>query len=430
MIQRFELIKNLRGELNLAGDKSISHRAVMFASLADGESVIHNCSESEDVTSTINCFSKMGCEFERYKNTVRVVGRGFKNLKAPATELDAGNSGTTTRLISGILAAQNYESSIIGDESLSKRPMKRITEPLKMMGAKLETSESGTLPMRIFPSDLVRPIEYTFQVASAQVKSAMILLAIHLEQQSVFIEPLPTRNHTELMLGLKTIPTENGMKIFASKKNYPVSQEFTVPSDISSAAFFIVAGLITENSEIIIRHVSLNPTRTGVITVLQQMGGNIEIMNEHEECGEKVGDLVVTSSQLTNIDIPQELIPNLIDEIPVLSIAGVFAKGMFRIANAKELRVKESDRIYSVCENFKRAGLTVNEFEDGFEVDGVVTDLHVEFETYFDHRIAMAFGVLSMRMKNGSSVKGFEHVGISNPKFITQLYGLSHNSSI
>ncbi len=430
MIQKFEMIKSLRGTLNLAGDKSISHRAVMFASLAEGESIIYNCSESEDVTSTINCFSKMGCKFERDGNTIKVLGKGFKNLQQPSDDLDAGNSGTTTRLISGILAAQNFQSTIIGDESLSKRPMRRITEPLKLMGAVLKPSDEGTLPMTIYPSSKIKPVEYTFQVASAQVKSAMILLAIHLDEESVFIEPVPTRNHTELMLGLKTIPSENGIKIFASKKNYPVSKVFTVPSDISSASFFIVAGLITQNSEIIIKHVSLNPTRTGIITVLRNMGGQIEIFNEHDEGGEKVGDLKVSSSDLTNIEIPKEIIPNIIDEIPILSVAGVFAKGKFTIRNSHELRVKESDRISSVCENFKRAGLNVVEFEDGFEVDGELTTSHVEFETYFDHRIAMAFGILASKMENGASVRDFEHVGISNPKFIIQMNGLSHNSNI
>lgn len=430
MIQKFEMLKSLRGTLNLAGDKSISHRAVMFASLAEGESIIYNCSESEDVSSTINCFSKMGCKFERDGNTIKVLGKGFGKLEKPSIELDAGNSGTTTRLISGILAAQNFQSTIIGDESLSKRPMRRITEPLKLMGANLKPSDQGTLPMTIFPSKEIKPVEYTFQVASAQVKSAMILLAIHLDRESIFIEPVSTRNHTELMLGLKTIHTEKGMKIFASRENYPAAKVFTVPSDISSAAFFLVAGLITENSEIILKHVSLNPTRTGIITVLQKMGGQIEILNEHEECGEKVGDLKVSSSELTNIDIPKEIIPNIIDEIPVLSVAGVFAKGKFTIRNAGELRVKESDRIKSVCENFKRAGLTAAEFEDGFEVDGELTTSHVDFETYFDHRIAMAFGILATRMKNGASVKDFEHVGISNPKFMTQLNDLVYNSNI
>ncbi|MEW6654763.1 MAG: 3-phosphoshikimate 1-carboxyvinyltransferase, partial [Bacteroidota bacterium] len=292
MIRKFEKIKSLKGKLYLAGDKSISHRAVMFASMAEGKSVIRNCSESEDVTSTMKCFAKLSCEFKRDGNTIEVIGKGIGKLSAPPqTELDAGNSGTTTRLISGILAAQSFESVIIGDASLSKRPMKRIVEPLKLMGANLEVNEDGTLPLKIFPSENIHNISYTFRVASAQVKSAMILLAIHLDEVSEFIETVPTRNHTELMLGLKTERTNSGTKIFASKKNYPKPFDITVPADISSAAFFIVAALLTNDSDIILNNVSLNSTRTGIITVLKEMGGQIEIINKRKEAGEEAGDV-------------------------------------------------------------------------------------------------------------------------------------------
>lgn len=430
MIQKFDKINSLKGELYLAGDKSISHRAVMFASMADGKSVIRNCSESEDVTSTMNCFSKMGCEFKREGNTIEVTGKGEGRLTAPQTQLDAGNSGTTTRLISGILAAQNFESEIIGDASLSKRPMKRIVEPLKLMGANLQANENGTLPLRIFPSKEIHSVNYTFQVASAQVKSAMILLAIHLDEVSEFIEPVATRNHTELMLGLKTEATSAGTKIYASKKNYPKAFEITVPADISSAAFFMVAALLAKNSEIILRNVSLNPTRTGLITVLKEMGGQIEILDKREEAGEETGDIRVVSSKLKNVAIAKDIIPNIIDEIPILSVAGLFAEGNFRIENAKELRVKESDRIKSLCENYKKTGVEVIEFEDGFELRGNPSNKHEMFESYDDHRIAMTFGVLSSLLENGGSVSGFECVGISNPKFYEQLTNLAYNSKI
>ncbi|MFA7419096.1 MAG: 3-phosphoshikimate 1-carboxyvinyltransferase [Melioribacteraceae bacterium] len=430
MKQKFEKLNSLKGELFLAGDKSISHRAVMFASMAEGKSVIRNCSESEDVTSTINCFAKMGCEFKRSENTIEVIGKGFGKLTPPNSQLDAGNSGTTTRLISGILAAQKFESEIIGDASLSKRPMKRIVEPLKLMGANLRANENGTLPLKISPSENIHSINYTFQVASAQVKSAMILLAIHLDEESEFIEPVATRNHTELMLGLKTAETERGMKIYASNKNYPKPADITVPADISSAAFFIVAALLMKDSELVLRNVSLNPTRTGLITILQKMGGNIQIQNRRKESGEETGDIIVTSSNLKNIRVPKELIPNIIDEIPVLSVAGLFAEGSFRIENAAELRVKESDRIKSLCVNYKKIGLTIDEFEDGFELSGIPSSDIVEFESYDDHRIAMTFGVLSTLLENGGIVSGFECVGISNPKFYNQLTGLAYNSSI
>lgn len=424
MNQQFEKINSLNGEIFLAGDKSISHRAVMFASMAKGESIIYNCSESEDVYSTIKCFKELGCEFELNNNTIKIIGKGFKNFNKPQNFLDAGNSGTTTRLISGILAAQNFESTIVGDDSLSKRPMKRIVEPLRLMGANIEPSENGTLPLKIFPSFNLKPIEYTLKVASAQVKSALLLLALHLEEESVIIDPFNTRNHTEKMLNLKVEKTSEGNKIFCSKKNYPKSFEINVPSDISSAAFFIVAALITKNSEILIRNISINPTRIGVIKILKEMGGDIEILNQKEECGEEVGDILVKSSRLKNIEIPKEIIPNIIDEIPILSVAGIFAEGDFIIKNAEELRVKESDRIKSLCENFKKVGLEVIENSDGFILSGELKNNYAEFDSYGDHRIAMTFAILSSMLEKGGVVNGFDCVKISNPKFMEQLKSL------
>jgi len=423
VIRKFKNIDSIKGELFLRGDKSISHRAVMFAAMAEGTSVIRNCSGSEDVLSTINCFEKLGCKFEITDDQIKVIGKGYKGFSKPKSELYSGNSGTTARLISGILSAQNFESVITGDESLSQRPMKRIVDPLRLMGADISANENGTLPIIIKPS-LIKPINYLLQIASAQVKSAMILCAIHLDEESVFIEPTPTRNHTEKLLNLKTEITSEGTKIYISKNNYPKPFEITVPSDISSATFFIVLALLTKNSELTIRNVSLNETRTGVINILQQMGGKIEIENEREEKGERVGNIRVYSSKLKNVPIPKTIIPNIIDEIPILSVAGIFAEGNFRINNAQELRVKESDRIKSLCNNFRKAGLIVNEFEDGFELSGNVSNAETIFESYGDHRIAMAFGVLSMLMKNGGSVNDFKCVGVSNPQFVEQINNL------
>lgn len=429
MIQKFKKIDSINGELFLRGDKSISHRAVMFAAMADGTSIIKNCSGSDDVHSTISCFEKLGCSLEITGDQIKVIGKGFKGFSKPKSELYAGNSGTTARLISGILSAQNFESVITGDQSLSQRPMKRIVEPLRLMGADISANENGTLPLIIKPS-LIKPINYKLQVASAQVKSAMILCAIHLEKESVFTEQTPTRNHTEKLLNLTTEISNDGTKIYASKKDYPTPFEITVPSDISSAAFFIVLGLLTKNSAILIRNVSLNETRTGVINILQQMGGKIEIENEQEEKGEKVGDIRVYSSKLENISIPKTIIPNIIDEIPILSVAGIFAEGNFKINNAKELRVKESDRIESLCNNFRKTGLTIDEYEDGFELGGTISDKEELFESFGDHRIAMAFGVLSMLMKNGGSINDFECVGVSNPQFVEQINNLCYSSNI
>lgn len=425
MIQLFKKTENVHGELKLRGDKSISHRAVMFAALADGVSLIRNCSDSQDVRSTIDCFEKLGCKFEISPDLIKVFGKGFKGFSKPNSELYAGNSGTTARLMSGVLAAQDFESVITGDDSLSKRPMRRIVEPLRLMGANISANENGTMPIQIKPSSSIKPIEYKLQVASAQVKSAMILCAIHLNEESVIIEPIPTRNHTEKILNLKSINNSEGTKIFVSKNNYPKPFEFNVPSDISSAAFFIVLALLTKNSEIVIKSVSINETRTGLIDILRLMGGEIEIKNIKNENGEKVGDIRVSSSRLKNIEIPISLIPNIIDEIPILSVAGIFAEGNFKIAGAKELRVKESDRIKSLCQNFSKVGLVIDEYEDGFELKGDVTNENVVFESFGDHRIAMAFGVLSMLMKNGSSVNEFECVAVSNPQFVEQINYLS-----
>lgn len=425
MNQKFEYIKTLRGELKLPGDKSISHRSVMFASMADGVSLIRNCSNSEDVTSTIECFKKLGCKFDFQNDEIKVTGKGFKGFTKPEGELYAGNSGTTTRLISGILSAQDFETVITGDESLSRRPMKRIVEPLSMMGANISANEKGFLPLRIKPSASLKAIDYKLQVASAQVKSAMILCAVHLNDESVITEPVPTRNHTEKLLKLRTEQSAEGTKIFVSKKNYPTPLNITVPSDISSAAFFMVFALLIKDSEVVIKNVSLNETRTGIIQVLKSMGGKIVIENEGLENGEPVGDLRIFSSKLKNVEIPHEIIPNIIDEIPILSVAGVFAEGNFKVTNAKELRVKESDRIKSLCVNFEKAGLTVNEFDDGFELAGTSSEAQANFQSYGDHRIAMAFSVMSMMMKNGGTIEDFECIGISNPNFLAQVEKLS-----
>lgn len=421
MTHSFEKINYVKGELELPGDKSLSHRSVMFASMAKGESVIRNCSNSEDVRSTMECFSKLGVGFEETEQFIKVKGKGYKNFSVPVTELYAGNSGTTTRLISGILCVQNFVSVITGDESLSKRPMLRVVEPLRLLGANIETTPGGTLPMKINVAEKLVPVNYKLQVASAQVKSALLLATLHLDEESVIVETVPTRNHTEKLLGLRTEETPEGTKIYSSKKNYPEQFEITVPSDISTAAFFIVLTLLAKDSELVIKNVSLNETRTGIIEVLKKMGADISIEKEFLEKGEKVGDLLMRSSALRNVEIPENIIANIIDEIPILSVAGIFADGNFRINNAKELRVKESDRIKSLCHNFKLAGLNVDEFEDGFEISGSLTDKHVTFESFGDHRIAMAFSVLSMMMKNGGTINQFESVGVSNPSFVEQL---------
>lgn len=425
MKQEFNQIKKVNGELKLPGDKSVSHRSVMFASLAKGDSVIYNLLESEDIYTTINSFRDMGCDIVKYQDRFTVKGVGYKNLQEPFRPLYMGNSGTTSRLICGILAAQNFGTTLTGDESLSKRPMKRISEPLKLMGADIETTESGTLPVIIKPAENLKAIEYTLPVASAQIKSAVLLAGLHLEETTTVIENLPSRNHTETMLGLKTEKRGSGNKVYISKKDYPEPKEYFVPSDISSSAFFIVLTLLLKDSELIIKNILLNGTRTGILNVLKAMGGNIEIIDQKISSGEMYGDILIKSSKLKNIEIPGEIIPNIIDEIPILTLAGIFAEGDFIIRDAKELRAKESDRITSVCENLKLLGLSVEEYEDGYKVSGEIKGTKVTFESYHDHRIAMAFSILSLILEQGGSIENFECVNISNPSFLEQVKVIS-----
>lgn len=420
--ENFSRINGIKGELVLPGDKSISHRAVMFSSLAKGKSIIRNLSNSEDVLSTVKCFKQLGCGIEFNNDQWEVTGRGYKGFKQPSAPLDAGNSGTTARLISGILAAQNFETEIIGDDSLSLRPMKRIVEPLSLMGARISTSSTGTLPLRISPSEKFSPVTYELKTPSAQIKSSVLLAGLHLEGTTTVVETQQSRNHTEIMLNLP-VRQENGKtEISVSKANYPESNEWFVPSDISSASFFIALTVLTNNSELLVRHVSLNESRTGFITILQEMGADIRIENIEKNNGEKYGNIrIFGGKDLKNIDIIPGIIPNIIDEIPVLSIMGLFAAGSFKIKGAGELRVKESDRIKALCSNFKMLGLSPDEYDDGFELQGAITNRQPEFESFHDHRIAMAFGVLSMLLPNGGAVKNFECVKISNPNFLKQL---------
>lgn len=421
-IQEFTKINKVDGELNLPGDKSISHRSVIFACLAEGESVIKNLSNGEDVKSTMSCFSKLGCLVNRERGIIKIKGRGFNKFTPPTEALDAGNSGTTSRLISGILAMQNFKSTLVGDESLSKRPMKRVIEPLTMMGAQIFSSANLTLPMEFIPSENKNPISYMLPVASAQVKSAVLLAGLHLEEETKVIEPVATRNHTELMLGLPVEQVDGKNIITVSNKFYPEPKEYIVPSDISTAAFFMVFGLLAPDSQIILRNISLNETRTGIVRVLREMGGNIDVVNFKYVSGEAMGDLVISSSKLKNIKIDEKIIPNIIDEIPILSVAGLFAEGDFIINNALELRAKESDRISALCLNYQQAGVKVTEYEDGFKLSGSIDENTTPvFESYGDHRIAMCFAILSLLLENGGKINNFECVSISNPDFLLQL---------
>lgn len=421
MIHRFNKANKIIGGLKLAGDKSISHRAVMFASLADGYSEIRNCLLSEDVISTINVFRKLGCNIEVMDQTLRILGKGFLGLEKPVDSLYMGNSGTTARLMSGILAAQKFESLLTGDDSLSKRPMNRIIEPLKLMGADITGSRERTLPLLIRQSEKLNAIQYQMPVASAQVKSSVLLLGLHLDDTTEVIETISTRNHTENMLDLEVVNLDQKKVIRVSKRNYPKPFILDVPSDISTAAFFIVLGLLSEDSEITLYNVLLNQTRTGILQILKEMGGDISLCNIEKLHGEKRGDLIIRSSNLKNIKIDKKIIPNIIDEIPILAAAGLFADGEFEIKNAEELRYKESDRIKSICANLRNNGISVTEFEDGFKIEESKIPSTGIFESFGDHRIAMTFSIISMLLKDGGEINGFECCAVSNPHFVEQI---------
>ena len=426
MNQSFNKITKVNGSLRLPGDKSISHRALLISSLAGGKSEITNLSNSADIRSTISCLKDLGIRIDQSDKKTIVYGRGFRGYQKSKKNLNAGNSGTTVRLLSGILAAQNFDSKIIGDQSLSSRPMVRIAEPLIKMGANIKISENGALPVYISSVDKLKPINYQLPIASAQVKSAILLAGLHLDNETRVIESYPTRNHTENLLGLKVVEQEGKIISSVSRENYPEPNEYFIPGDISSAMFFVVLAMLTKNSQLTLKDVSLNPTRIESLNVLKRMGGNIEIEKRGVSNNEVYGDVLVRSSELFNVEIEKNIIPLIIDEIPALTIAGIFADGIFDLRGAAELRVKESDRIKAICTNLLKLGLDVEEFEDGFNVSGYVKKTSETFNSFGDHRIAMAFAILSSLLDKGSQVDNFDCVSISNPDFLKQFNSISH----
>ena len=424
MIQSFHKINKVNGALNFQGDKSISHRALLISSLADGKSIIRNLSDSEDVKSTINCLNELGIKIELNKNDAIVFGKGFRGYQQPTNALNARNSGTTARLLSGIVASQNFESIIIGDESLSSRPMKRIIDPLNQMGVIIE-SNNGKLPIKIFPVNKLQEIKYQMPVASAQVKSAILFAGLHIYEPTTVVETVQTRNHTENLLDLSVVRKGSDIRSSVSRINYPEPKEYFIPGDISSAMFFIVLALLTKNSELVVKNISLNATRIECLNLLKRMGGNIQVEERGVSNNEAYGDIIVKSSELSNVKIAQEIIPLIIDELPILAVAGVFAEGDFELRGASELRVKESDRIKAICTNLLKIGLDVEEYDDGFKVAGKIHKLSKPFESFGDHRIAMAFTILSSLLEAGGMVEGFDYASISNPEFISQLHSIS-----
>lgn len=425
MIQSFHKIRQVKGTLSFRGDKSISHRALLISSLADGKSSIKNLSDSEDVKSTINCLRTLGIEIESNGDEYIITGRGFKGYKKPLIQLNTGNSGTTARLLSGILSVQNFESTIVGDESLSLRPMQRVIEPLSKMGAKI-LNYNGCLPMNILPIQTLNPIDYRMPVPSAQVKSAILLAGLHSDKETSVSESFRTRNHTENLLGLRINIDKDRIISTVSRINFPVPIDYYIPGDISSAMYFIVLALLTKNSELLIENVSLNSTRIESLNLFKRMGGDIQIKVKGSSNHEKYGDILVHSSELKNVVIEKNIIPLIIDEIPILAIAGIYADGAFEIRGATELRVKESDRIQAICKNLLKSGCYFEEYDDGFNVSGTISKVTGPFNSFGDHRIAMAFAILSSLMENGGAVENFKMAAISNPNFIEQLISVAN----
>lgn len=405
----------LAGEVTIPSDKSISHRAIMFSSLAKGKTLVKNFSKGADCHSTLKVFSSLGIEHKFLnEQTVEIISDGI--LKAPNKDLDCGNSGTTMRLMSGILASKNFNSVLMGDESLSKRPMKRVIEPLSLMGAEI-ISNDNKAPLQIHGKDL-QAIDYKSNLSSAQVKSCILLAGLNTDGTTTYTEPFLSRNHTELMLEYLGANIKVQGTTTSISKSELEAKDIEIAGDISSAAFFIVAGLITPNSDIIIKNVGLNPTRTGILEVVKKMGGNIEILDKKLLGKEEVGDLRVKTSDLKATAIEGDVIPKLIDEIPVIAVLATQAEGTTIIKDAQDLRNKESDRISATVRELKKIGADIEETPDGFIINGKKQlKGDAEIETYHDHRLAMSLYVAGLICEKPLKINEFQWVNISFPEF-------------
>jgi 3-phosphoshikimate 1-carboxyvinyltransferase len=408
----------LSGNVRVPGDKSMSHRSVMLGSLAEGTTHVTGLLEGEDVLCTLAAFRAMGVKAQGPENGRLVIeGVGMKGLKAPTQPLDMGNSGTAMRLMAGILAGQSFDSTLIGDESLSKRPMRRVSEPLNSMGAQIETEEGGRPPLRIRGGRKLRGIEYKLPMPSAQVKSSVLLAGLFSEGETVTTEPAPTRDHTERMLTGFGYPVQVSGRTARVKGGGRLRAcDVDVPADISSSAFFLVGASIAPGSDLLLEHVGINPTRTGVIAILKLMGANIELSNQREVGGEPVADIRVRYAPLHGIRIPEDQVPLAIDEFPSLFVAAACAQGETVLTGAEELRVKESDRIAVMAEGLRRLGIQANETPDGIVIQGGVLK-GGEVESHGDHRIAMSFSMAALRASGEIVVRDCKNVNTSFPDF-------------
>ena len=419
---KFTRTQRLRGEVTIPGDKSISHRAVMFGSLAEGTTEVTGFLRGADCLSTIDCFRRLGITVEDKNERILIHGRGLHGLSAPEQLLDAGNSGTTTRLISGILSGQNFETTLTGDTSIQKRPMGRIIEPLSQMGASIESIRgNGCAPLRIQGRSL-HGIHYTTKVASAQVKSAILLAGLYADAPTSVTEPALSRNHSELMLHFfgADVRTE-GTTATIQPEPELTGQKVNVPGDISSAAYFIAAGCISPDSEILIRNVGINPTRDGILKVCRLMNADVTLLNENADSGEPTADLLVRTSSLKGCTIEGDLIPTLIDELPILAVMACFAEGTTLIRDAAELKVKESDRIAVMTENLTAMGAHVTATEDGMIIEGGYPLRGAVIDSHLDHRIAMSFAIAALNADGETRIQGADCVTISYPAFYKDL---------
>ena len=414
-------IKKAVGQIKVPGDKSISHRAVMLGSLANGVTEISGFLKGADCLSTIDCFRKMGIDIDINGENVTVHGNGLRGLIKPDEMLYTGNSGTTTRLLCGILAGQNFNTSITGDASIQKRPMGRVVKPLSMMGAKIENEYC---PLYITGTKL-HGIAYKMPVASAQVKTAIILAGLYSDGETVIHEIEKSRDHTELMLSAMGADlTVDNLDITVKPTNDLTAVNVDVPGDISSAAFFLVLGAIMPNSQITVTNVGINPTRTGIINVLKDMGADITLENVHTSAGETVADITVRSSSLKGTTVGGDIIPRLIDELPIIAVAAVFADGQTVIKDAQELKVKETNRIRAVVDEFNKCGIAITETDDGMIINGGKSIHGADFKTYGDHRMAMSLTVLAQLADGESTLDDSDCACVSYPTFFDDFYKL------
>ncbi len=416
---------SLKGSLRVPGDKSISHRSIMLGSLADGVTHVSGFLEGEDSLATLNAFRQMGVKIEGPdQGRVEITGVGIRGLQPPDGPLDLGNSGTSMRLLSGLLSGQSFNTTLVGDESLSGRPMRRVTDPLATMGASIGSTEKGTAPLDIRPAEGLKGVSYDMPMASAQVKSSLLLAGLYAEGETCVSEPAPTRDHTERMLqGFGYEVRREGNRVCLSGGGSLTACDIDIPADISSAAFFLVGASIAPDSDLTLTHVGMNPTRIGVINILREMGADIQVSNERVVGGEPVADLRVRSAQLKGIAIPENQVPLAIDEFPSLFVAAACAEGETVLTGAEELRVKESDRIQVMADGLQALGVDAEPRPDGIRIVGGAIG-GGEVDSHGDHRIAMSFAIAALRAIGEIQIKDCANVNTSFPDFVNLAAGV------